>query len=194
LAALDRTLLETEVWKLPITCEILDIRGSLTDTQIQGVFMDYASHPTYLHEALFGRICDWLSEAQAETTKNLLVLASESAIVVLNESPWFPTSGEFPNTWADLLFPAIQWAYGTRSSEASEAVFLRGIGSVFEQTPSSHAFPKPNPSKLLARLDPVLAKAPPEILGKAVARGIESQEPSISAFCRLIAGFSKHCK
>ena len=194
LAALDRALLETEVWKLPIACEILDVRGSLADSQIQIVFSDYAAHATYLHEALFTRICDWLSGTQTDATTKLVVLVAENAIVTLNESPWTPRSGEPPNTWADLLFPTIQWAYGGKSSEASEAVFLRGVRGSFEELVDPRNRPAPNLPKLLAELDPLFTKVPPEILGNVVARGIGSLEPSVSAFCRLIHGFSKHCK
>jgi hypothetical protein len=84
------------------------------------------------------------SSRGSEITKKAVVVAAESAIVTLNESLWFPKSGELSNTWAFLLFPAILWANSNRSSDASEIVFLRGIRSVVEELPSSHNLPKPN--------------------------------------------------
>lgn len=191
LAALDQSLLNTDVWKLPIAWDILEIRGSLTDEQIPLLFADYANHPTFLHEVLFIHLGKWLSGNLDEGTKKTATLAAENAIVTLNEAPWFPKKGENPNTWANLLFPAVLWAHRGKSSKASEAVFLRGIQSIFERLPGSHDIPRTDLSKLLSRLDPLLAKASPEILHQVLRRGVESLEPSVSAFCRLIGAFSK---
>jgi hypothetical protein len=194
LAALDEALLNSEVWKLAVAYDILELRHFLTEAQIPTVFTAYADHLSNMHEALFVSICKWLSGSITETTKNVVVQSAENAIVTLNESSWLPKSGQPSNVWAFLLFPAILWANSNRSSEASEIVFLRGMRSIAEELQNPHNFPKPNFLYLLSRLDPLLAKAPPDTLGKVVRRGIESLEPSISAFCRLIDGFSKHCK
>jgi hypothetical protein len=191
LAALDESLLNTNLWKLPIAWDILEIRGSLAGEQISLVFADYAKHQTFLHEVLFIHLCKWLSGDLDESTKKMAVLAAENAIVALNETPWFPKKGDHSNTWANLLFPAVLWAHRGKSSEASEAVFLRGIQSIFERLPSSHDIPRTDLSKLFSMLDPLLAKAPPEILHQVLRRGAESFEPSVSAFCRLIGAFGK---
>jgi hypothetical protein len=175
--------------------EVADCLGysgdSLTDEQIPLLFADYANHPTFLHEVLFIHLGKWLSGNLDEGTKKTATLAAENAIVTLNEAPWFPKKGENPNTWANLLFPAVLWAHRGKSSKASEAVFLRGIQSIFERLPGSHDIPRTDLSKLLSRLDPLLAKASPEILHQVLRRGVESLEPSVSAFCRLIGAFSK---
>jgi len=192
LAALDHTILHGDVWKLAVAWDILEMRHFLTPVQIPVIFAEYAGHATNMHEVLFPHICIWLSGGIDEATKAAVIQAAESAIVVLNESAWIPKNGENTNTWACLLFPAIQWAYRTQSSEASESVFLRGIRSVFEEFQGQQHFPKPNLSKLLASLDPLLAKTPPEFLGNTVRRGADSLEPSVSAFCRLIEGLSKN--
>jgi hypothetical protein len=192
LTALDGALLNREGWKLAIARDILELRRFLSDSQIPIVFAEYADHPTNMHPALFICLCEWLAGDITEATKRVVVLAADQAIVTLNEQAWFPKGGDYPNTWADLLFPAIQWAHGAGSSPACEAVFLRGVRSIFEEFAAPQGFPRPSLSKLLAELDPLLSKAPPESLGKAVRRGIKSLEPSVSAFCRLIDGFSKH--
>jgi len=192
LSALDHTILHSEVWKLALAWDILKLRGFLSPAQIPGVFADYADHATNMHDVLFSDICSWLSGDLDEATKTAVIQATENAIVVLNESAWIPKNGENTNTWACLLFPAIQWAYQTKSSETSESVFLRGIRSIFEEFQDSQFSPKPNLSKLLASLDPLLAKVPPEFLGKTMRRGVDSLEPSVSALCRLIEGLSKN--
>jgi hypothetical protein len=121
-----------------------------------------------------------------------VVEASENAIIVLNESAWIPKSGEHSNTWACLLFPAIVWAHGSKSTEASESVFLRGVRAIFEELPTSQEIPRANLTTLLSRLDPLLAKASAGTLRSVIRRGAESIEPSVSAFCRLIEGFGKN--
>ena len=189
LAALDAALLNNEAWKLAIAWDILELRRFLTEAQVPVVFAEYADHATNMHEALFIHICEWLSGDITEVTSNVVVLAAEGAIVTLNESPWLPQREDRSNVWAELLFPVLLWAHSKKSSEASEAVFLRGVRSISEELLRPHNSPKPN---LLAILDPLLAKAPPEILGNVVHRGVESLEPSVSAFCRLIAGFSRN--
>ncbi|MBW6484751.1 MAG: metallophosphoesterase [Syntrophobacterales bacterium] len=191
LAALDASLLNTDLWKLPIAWDILEIRGSLIDAQIPLLFADYAKHRTFLHEVLFFHLCKWLSGDLIDSTKEVAVKSAENAILVLNETPWFPNKGEVPNTWAELLFPSVLWAHSGKSSESSEAVFLRGIRSIFEKLLSPHDVARTDLSKLLSMLDPMLAKVPPEILRQVLQRGAESLEPSISAFCRLIGAFSK---
>jgi hypothetical protein len=190
--SLDQALLKDGMWKLPIAREILELRGFLSDVQIPAIFADYAKHTTFLHEALFHLICKWLSGSIVESTKATLVEAAENAIVILDQTSWIPKKSEYPNTWASLLFPAIIWAHGGKESEGAESVFLRGIRSIFDHIPSPSEFPRNNLTKLLSQLDPLLANAPQQVLCRVVHRGIESMEPSVSVFCRLIEAFNKH--
>ena len=192
LVALDDAILNGEVWKLAAARDILELKHSLTASQVTVVFADYAAHPTYMHEVLFPYFCRWLTDSLDQATKAAVVEASEDAIIILNESAWIPKSGEHSNTWAFLLFPTILWAHGNRITEASEAVFLRGIRAVFEELSNHIKNPSANLVALLSRLAPLLGMAPAGTLRSVIRRGVESDEPSVSAFCRLIEGFGKN--
>ncbi len=146
-----------------------------------------------LHEVLFFHFCKWLSGDLDSGTEETVILAAENAILALNEAPWLSKKGESrPNTWANLLFPAVLWALDRKSSLSSEAVFFRGIESVFDELlPKSHYIHRTDLSKLLSKLGPLFEKAPPEILGQALQHGVKSLKPSVNAFCRLIMAFSK---
>ena len=189
LAALDLALVEGHVWKLAIAWDILQIRGALLDVQIPVIFGEYSAHVSFLHNVLYEHLCVWLSTRLNVETQHSLVAAAEHAITKLNEAPWIQKSGEYPNPWANLLFPSIVWAHGNTSSEAAEAVFLRGIRAIFEGIPHSTESPKTNLTGLLAQLEPILAKAPPDIVKSVINRGSESLEPSVSVFCRMIQAF-----
>lgn len=192
LTALDSAILNSEIWKLAAAWDILEIRHFLSPAQVSIVFKEYADHPTSIHEVLFPCFCKWLSGNLDQATKTAVVESAENTIVVLNESAWIPKSGEHNNTWACLLFPVIVWGYGSKTSEASESVFLRGIRSIFEELPTSQNHQRTNLSTRLSRLDSLLAMVPPDTLGSVIKRGMECMEPSVSAFCRLIDGFGKH--
>jgi len=186
LLALDTNLLEGEVWKLALAWDLLEIRGSLTVSQIPIIFADYAEHRTYLHEVLFARICDWLAKGIDKDALNVLIEESQKVILILDETPWkFEWDSEL-NVYAWLLFPIILWSHGENASVASQAVFLRGIRGVFDVMPSSHDSRRSNSIKLLVDLGPLLAKVPPAILRETLQRGLESFEPSVATFCRLI--------
>jgi hypothetical protein len=191
LAALDAELLGGDYWKLPIAWEILEIRGFLTEAEIAPVFVDYADHPTFLHEALFVRLCMWLSGDLDEVAKKAVIVAAENAIVVLNEAPWVPEEGKHPNVWADLLFPTILWVHDGKASETSEAVFLRGIRSIFDYLPHAIDTPRTDLTNILARLDPLLEKVSSKILQAVLSRGLSSAEPSVTSVCRLIKAVSQ---
>ena len=189
LAALDEELINGTIWKLAIAWDLLELRGALTDEQIPVVFSDYAKHPTFLHDVVYQLLCRWLSGGLVENTRSVVVASAEIAVLQLNEAPWHPKAGEHPNPWANLLFPAVIWAHGGNSDE-SGSVFLRGIRAIFEQIPSSHDLPRTSLIGLLAHLEPILANAPAETLRSIASRGIESLEPSVSVFCRLIEAFA----
>jgi hypothetical protein len=189
LGALDRELINGTIWKLAIAWDLLELRGALTEEQIPVVFSDYAKHVSFLHDVVYQLLCRWLSGELAASTRSVVVASAEIAVLQLDEAPWHPKAGEHPNPWANLLFPAIIWAHGG-NSDGSGSVFLRGIRAVFEQIPSSHDVPRTNLIGLLTHLEPILAKAPTETLRSILGRGIESLEPSVSVFCRLIEAFA----
>lgn len=188
LTYLDRALFEdTKV--LAIAAEIFEIRGMLTNEQTPLVFTEYAKHDSPLHPLLFIRICDWLSVSMDVVSEAAIARAAENAIVTLDEEPWCTEEHMNDNTWANLLFPMVIWAYTKKSSASSEAVFLRGIRSLFEFLPHSSILERPLLADLLPKLEPMMSNVPATILGNMLVRGIESAEPSVSAFCRLIAAF-----
>jgi hypothetical protein len=189
-AALDKALKETDIWKLPIALDLLGIQGGLTDSQIAPVFARYAEHATYLHEQLFARICCWLSSDLNDSTRHAVVKAAESAMLPRDEVPWSRTTGEQPNPWADLLLPIIQWAFSGKSSASAEGVFLRGIAGIFAYLPSGHSIPRRSLVELFSELAPLLNKTPPQILAKVLRRGAETPDPSVAAFCKLIEAFA----
>lgn len=191
LTYLNQALLEDNIWKLAITSEIFEIQGSLANEQIPIVFTEYAERDSLLHPLLFIRICDWLSGRMNDISEAAVARAAENAVMILDEAPWQPTEHELNNTWANLLFPMIIWAYTEESSPPSEAVFFRGIRSIFDYLPDSSISFRPALSDILPKLEPMLSRVPPTILGNVVVNGVESLEPSVSAFCRLIAAFSK---
>lgn len=191
LKALDQALIDSNIWTLPLALEILDLCGSLKKTQIPLVFSDLSKHPTGFHVVLFARFCDWLSEDLDEEVAEAAVLSAENVIVALNEEPWAIKNSEMQNTWAYLLFPAVLWAKGKKTSKAANAVFLRGIQAIFYKHPNANDSPRTDLTKLLSKLDSLLEQAPPEILRDVIKLGANSLEPSISSFCRLISAFGE---
>lgn len=192
LAALDKAILQGEVWKLAAAWDVLELKHSLTALQVPIVFAEFARHPTYMHEVLFAHFCVWLAGNLDQATKSAVVQSSENAIVVLNESAWTPKSGEHSNPWACVLFPVIVWGVGSKNTESSEAVFLRGVRAIFEEIPTSQQIPRANLVKLFSRLDPLLAKTSASTLRSVIQRGAGCMEPSVSTFCRLIEGLGKN--
>ncbi|MDX2111678.1 MAG: metallophosphoesterase [Verrucomicrobiota bacterium] len=193
LAALDRELSQGSVWKLAIAWEILQIRGALLNEQISVFFTEYAKHASFLHDALYDHLCIWLGKEATIEIRQALVTATEHAIIMLNETPWHPKSGEHSNPWANLLIPAVFWANGGSNSDSAEAVFLRGIRDIFERIPNSNQQPNSSTLGLLSRLEPILKRVSPDILHSTLSRGTESLEPSVSIFCRMIEAFAtKH--
>jgi hypothetical protein len=190
LAALDKEFLEGETWKLAVAWDILEVRGSLLENQVTTVFREFANHPSFLHEVVYVGLCRWLSGDITQTVRQTVLLAAKEAVVICNETPWVPTTDVHTNVWADLLFPAICWAYGDAPSEATEAVFLRGIRAACDYLPHSGDEPRTNLGRLLALLEPLLAKSPPETLKSVIQQGLHSLEPSISGFCRLVASMA----
>lgn len=190
LVGLDTKLLEGSIWKLPLASEILRIRGYLLSEQVQTVFLEYAGHPTFLHERLFGQLAEWLAGDMDEMTRNTVLIAANETIVVLNEAVWDSSGGWHPNTWAYLLFPSIQWALSGRASPASEAVFLRGLRFAFDQPSRPQQSATISVARLLSYLEPLLKKVPRHILGATIRAGLDASDPGVRAFCRLIQSFA----
>ena len=193
LVALDNALIDGRVWKLAIARDILQLRGALLNEQIPVVFTECVDAGFALHSVIFSYLCNWLGKDMDTNTQSILVAASENAICKLNETNWRTQSEWPPNPWANLLMPTVFWANGGRSSNAAGAVFLRGIRAVFETKPNSDDMPRANLVGLLSQLEPILTKVPPEILRSTINRGIESLEPSVSVFCRMIEAFASKC-
>ena len=195
LEALDRKLTEGSTWKLLVAWDILEIRGELTDRQIPIVFSEYVKHQTDLHAILFPLLCAFLSKKTHEPIRTSIVKTAEETILYLNETPWCSDSYGASNIWAELLFPTIIWAYGGKNSVAVEAVFLRGIRGIFNLiTNDKSNTPQIDPINVLAQLDPLLEKVSSKQLESVIQHGIDSQEPSVSVFCRLITSWSDHIK
>ncbi|HEY4247814.1 MAG TPA: hypothetical protein VGM64_13230, partial [Lacunisphaera sp.] len=190
LKALEETLWANNIWVLPIAWDLLEIRGSLSLHQIEPIFRAYAEHGTYLHEGLFRLLAAWLGGDLPAATKSSALAAAEHAVQILNEDRWGKAQNEMSNVWAYLLMPATQWALGGTSSEAADAVFLRGIRTLFERIPPSGQS-SVNLPRMVGQLDPLLAKAPPEVLTQMVQRGADSLEPSVASFCRLLVALIK---
>jgi hypothetical protein len=190
LIGLDTKLLEGSIWRLPLASEILRIRGYLLKEQVQPVFLEYAGQPTFLHEALFGRLAEWLAGEIDETLRNTVLSAANEAIVVLNETSWDSSGGWHPNTWAYLLFPPVQWALSGQTSAASEAAFLRGLKFAFDQPTRPQQAAAIRVVLLFSYLEPLLKKAPSNILGATIRAGLDASDPAVRALCRLIQSFA----
>lgn len=191
LVGLDTKLVEGSIWKLPLASEVLRIRGYLLKEQVQAVFLEYAEHPTFLHEVLLGQLAEWLSGEIDETMRNTVLSAANEAIVVLNETSWDSSDGWHPNIWGYLLFPSVQWALSRQTSAASETVFLRGLRFAIDQPPAPQQAAAIRVVRLLSYLEPLLKKAPCDILGATIRAGLDASEPAVRAFCRLIQSFSE---
>lgn len=191
LKALDDALLDSDIWKLALAFEILELCGELTEAQIPLVFRDFSNHPTGFHQALFSQLSNWLSGDLTDEISGAAVAAAENSILQLNEHYWEISDEHQHNTLAYLIFPAILWALGRRTSDAANAVFLRGIQAIFYKQPNVHESPKTDLTKLVSKLGGLFAKAPPEILRNVIQLGVDSHEPSISSFCHLIRSFGR---
>jgi hypothetical protein len=97
---------------------------------------------------------------------------------MLEESEPEQQSSVRSNSCALLLFPLVIWALEKKSSPDSKAVFLRAVKGALE-----------SPSKgdsLLARVEPLLSRTPPETIEKAIAAGLTSLDPLTRSFCQLL--------
>lgn len=176
---------------LPLASEILRIRGSLARGQIRPICLDFARHPSFLHEMLFGQLAKWLGGEVDEALRGEIIEAASNALAVLDEAPLDSSHGGSPNTWAYLLFPSVLWAFKGESSAAREAVFLRGLRYIFEQPPLSHRGPAANVLQLLSGLDPLLRLAPSGCLRATIVSGLAAPEPTIRVVCLLIQSFAE---
>jgi predicted MPP superfamily phosphohydrolase len=190
LAELDDKLLEGSAWELALAFEILRVRGALLKEHVNIVFRKYAHHSSFLHEALFRKLAEWLSGELDDALKVEVMSATHEAIVILNEARWDSSDGSHPNTWACLLFSSTQWAFTGMVTEESKSVFFRGLKFSFEQL-TSHRGKDTNLTNLLSDLAPLWKKVPPEILGATIRDGLTVTEPAVSTFCRLIQSYAE---
>lgn len=191
LRALDSALVDRKIWTLPVALEILRIRGSLLPSQVSGVFRPYAEHTTFLHEVLFSEMTFWISGNLDEATRSAVLTGANEALVILDEHRWDLSDGSIRGPWAFLLFPVIIWALTGKSKPEAEAVFLRGIKFAFESFSQSRRDRDSEFVSMMANLNPLLKKVSPEIIGRTLQRGLDSVDPAVRTFCKLILGFSK---
>jgi hypothetical protein len=191
LRALDSALVDRKIWTLPVGLEILRIRGSLLPNQVSGVFRTYAEHTTFLHEVLFSEMSFWISGNLNEATRSAVLTGADEAIVILDEDRWDLSDGSTRGPGAFVLFPVTTWALTGQSKAEAEAVFLRGIKFAFESFSQSRRDRDSEFVSMMAILDPLLKKVSPEIVGRTLRRGLDSVDPAVRAFCKLISGFSE---
>ncbi len=154
------------------------------------MFRTYAEYSTFYHQMLFEQIASWLSGELNESVRDTVLVGTREALVVLNEHRWDRSDGSSTGPWAFLLFPVIQWAIGGQTSTASEVVFLRGIKFTFAEGTRPYGYAGEDVVPLMAALDPLLRKAPREIICASVRRGVESPDPAVRAFCHLICSLA----
>lgn len=186
LVALDNALAQGNFWPLSVATEILRMRGLLSDSQVGGVFREYVRSATPLHKRLLAQIVVWLAGELEEKMRDAVLKAAHDAVLILNEEKWDNADGWHRSPYGFLLMPLVVWAIGSQVSPSSEAVFLRGIKFLFE----APALDEGNVSSVLAGLDPLLKKAPPEILSSVLRHGTESFDPAVRAFCRLVVSLA----
>jgi len=136
----------------------------------------------------------WFAKGDDDKGKLLLGLPHLKCLVANNQlpvEPWDSSDGSTPNTWAYLLFPSIQWALKGESSASSEAVFLRGLRLSFERVPRSEQTLATDVTHLIPGLEPLLRRAPREILGATILAGLSAAEPTVRAYCSLIQSFAE---
>jgi hypothetical protein len=188
LAEVDRKLAASGIWQIPLTSEILRIRGSLLHSQIEPVFLEYARHGTFLHRKVFGQLVSWLSGDIDDSTKSAVVDAARAAIVLLNETPWTLGRGTFANVWAFYLFPTLYWALGGKQSAEADAVFLRALQSVLErgdlQTPTAQQIDYV--AAVFGVGEPLLRRVPAGRLKAVVSFGVDAPSPVLRTLCRMI--------
>lgn len=186
LLALEKALLENEGKNLELVWEVFQANKFIKKDYIPRFFTEYSRYNTYLHEALFVEICRWLSGDIEDETLRVVIIAARDAVEKLNEDDFSRAHRDNPNTWAYLLFPVILWANDVVQSSSDEAVFLRGIRSLFDSIPNSRSNERHDPSRLFLCLEPLIQKVAPENWRHVLEKGIDSGEPSISVFCRLM--------
>jgi hypothetical protein len=153
---------------------------------------EYADHPSFLHDLLFEQLTKWLGGELEEDWKDVIVKTNREIMIALDEAPW-EFEGTLANSWACLLFPAVQWVFQGESSRAAEKVFLRGLKFAFQETPGPYnsSALRASVTQLVSGLEPLLRRAPRRILGGVISAGLAHPEPSIRAFCSLIRGFAE---
>jgi hypothetical protein len=144
-----------------------------------------------LHEALFSEMAFWISGNLDEATKSAVLTGANEAIVVLDEHRWDLSDGSTRGPWAFVIFPVTTWTLTGQSKPGAEAVFLRGIKFAFESFSQSRRDRDSEFVSMMASLDPLLKKVPPEIIGRTLRRGLDSVDPAVRTFCKLILGFSE---
>jgi hypothetical protein len=123
--------------------------------------------------------------------RSVALTAADEALVVLNEAPWDSDNALHANTWACMLFPCVRWALCGQTSADSEAVFLRGLRSAFDQPSGPQKPAAINPVRLLSGLDPILKKVPRNILAATIQEGSNINEPAVRAICRFIQSLAE---
>ena len=190
LTELDENLLEGGAWELALAFESLQVRGTLLKEHISLVFRKYADHSSFLHDALFRELTEWLATELDDAIKEEVKVATLETLVILNEAQWNFSDGSQPNTWAYLLFPTIQWALTGTASDESKSVFLRGLKFSFGQL-TSRGGKSSNLNNHFSCLAPLLRNVPPEILGEVVQEGSVVNDPVVNVLCRMVQGYAK---
>lgn len=190
LSMLDAKLLEGSAWELALAFEILRLRGTLIREHVSIVFRKYAEHASFLHEVLFREIASWVASETDAGVRDQVMVATNEAIVILNEAQWDSSRGYRRNTWACLLFPTMHWALTGKASDESKSVFFRGLKFSFEELAEQDS-KATNLVDLLSYMAPLFRMVPPEILSTTIRQGLTINDPAVNAFCSMIVSYAE---
>jgi hypothetical protein len=170
-------------WPIPIALELLFVRGNLLADQVAKVIRSYSENHGVLHDVLSQAIVKWLISESAYADRDTIVCAAMEGIQLLDQTSWDSGStGIRYSAFPYLVLPLAVWSFTSKSTDECDRVFLRGIKFIYME--AYHGFTG-NPISAFAIIEPLIAKAPREILRSVLEKASAYPDPSVRAFVTL---------